>query len=345
MLITILNYLFHSYLEVAVKKLFILSVFLFIPIIALLFVQCSESTIDSNDQALPLYSPGGGVEIALNNLSFPGILADNYTITPIAATRFEVIYPDESLLTEEQKAYDWYAQKEDGNVWQADFAYTDGVDVSFIDWGDNIESFSPTQGKPFRLEVTLYKNLDVPMTGYEMALLANPSSPDEVQGTYTKTTIIEELDENGDPVLDENGVPVTTTDIVAGTYPGDVATIASDKAILAVQHYGDDVDASTLTWNGSSWNGADDLEPVVFGVELNVAGKLIYGAAKKGWKPDQTGKYRITYYLLEGSEVNISEDTYIGPAPTDQVATPVVDASKNITYVDIVVLPRSGGKK
>ena len=58
-----------------------------------------------------------------------------------------------------RKLFNWYAQKVDGNIWQADFAYTDAVDVSYIDWGDNMESFSPTQGKPFRLEVTLYKDL------------------------------------------------------------------------------------------------------------------------------------------------------------------------------------------
>ena len=242
------------------------------------------------------------------------------------------------------------------------------VDVCFIDWGDNIESFSPTQGKPFRLEVTLYKDLDVPMTGYAMALLANPSSPDEVQGTYTKTTIIEELDENGDPVLDENGVPVTTIDIVAGTYPGDVATIASDKAKLVIQPLSDKwvwsndfqewgyYDASdiwvSMAWNSSLgqwgyydasdiWVSAGTPEPVVFGVELNVAGKLIYGAAKKGWRPAQEGNYRITYYL-EDSGVNLSL-AGTGPAPTDQIAWPEVDATNNLTYVDIIVVPRSGG--
>ena len=55
----------------------------------------------------------------------------------------------------------------------------------------------------------------------------------------------------------------------------------------------------------------------------------------------KTGKYRITYYLPD-SEVNLS-NAVIGPAPTDQVASPNFDADKNLTYVDIVVVPRSGG--
>ena len=332
MLTAILNYLFHSYLEVAVKKLFILSVFLFIPIIALLFVQCSESTMDPNDQtALPLYSPGGGVEIVLNNLSFPALLADGYILTDIGYPgfnesdgSFNVPYEgDYTDLTAEEKdalvGYDWYAQKVDGNVWQADFGYTDAVDVSYIDWGDNIESFSPTQGKPFRLEVTLYKELLTSMTGYTMALLENPSSPDEVQGTNKLT------------------------------YPGALATIASDKAKLVIQpwNWNDEETAQVTptTWNVTDGVGKWDAqtpEPVVFGVELNVGGKLIYGAAKKGWKPAQTGNYRITYYLLEGSEVNLS-NAVIGPAPTDQVASPEVSDAYNLTYVDIVVVPRSGG--
>ncbi len=318
------------------KKLFILFSFLFIPIIVLLFVQCSESTIDPNDQdtALALYSGGASSAPIPNNLSFPGLLADGYTLieTEKDKFRFEIpfIYPEgydyvaEGLTYEEwitATSSTWYAQKEcrdidadgdiEANIWQAQFAYVEApVDVDTIDWGDNMESFSPTQGKPFRVEFGLYKNLVTPMTGYTMALLDNPSSPDEIQGT--------------------NSVP----------YSGYVATIASDKATLVIQHY--TVDASTLTWNGSSWVGADTPESVVFGVELNVAGKLIYGAAQKGWKPAQTGNYRITFYL-PGSEVNLSNAT-LGSAPTDQTAFPIIDQTNNITYVDIVSLPRSGGK-
>ncbi len=50
MLVAILNYLFQSYSEVAVKKLLTRSVFLFIPIIAILFVQCSEQFVEPNYQ-------------------------------------------------------------------------------------------------------------------------------------------------------------------------------------------------------------------------------------------------------------------------------------------------------
>ncbi len=55
----------------------------------------------------------------------------------------------------------WYAQKVDGNVWQADFESTGAIDVTFIDWGDNIESVNPKTLRPFRLEVTLYKDVAV----------------------------------------------------------------------------------------------------------------------------------------------------------------------------------------
>ena len=71
--------------------------------------------------------------------------------------------------------------------------------------------------------------------------------------------------------------------------------MVSNQAKLVIQHY--DADASTLVWNGTSWTGAYTPESVVFAVELNVGGKLIYGAASGGWKPQTSGKYRLTFYL------------------------------------------------
>ncbi|MCJ7554819.1 MAG: hypothetical protein MUO34_13165 [Ignavibacteriaceae bacterium] len=295
------------------KKFFALFTFLFIPLVAILFVQCNEPVIEPTDQDMVLsLNKGGGVEVVLNHLSFPALLADGYTLTPIDETLWGVAYTGPYTgLTAEEIAWlaangPWYAQKVDENVWQAQYTELTALeDVSFIDWGDNIESFSPKVGQPFRLEVTLYKELLTPMTAYTMALLANPSSPDEIQGTNTVT------------------------------YDGYLATIASDKAKLVIQKY----TTAPTVWNGSSWDGADVPVAVSFGVELNVGGKLIFGASSGGWKPKVEGNYRITYYLPGSVEVNLS-NAVIGPAPTDQVAFPVVDAGNNLTYVDIVVVPK-----
>ncbi len=100
--------------------------------------------------------------------------------------------------------------------------------------------------------------------------------------------------------------------------------MVSNQAKLVIQHY--DADPSTLVWNGTSWDGAVSTENVVFAVELNVGGKLIYGAASGGWKPQTAGKYRLTFYLPTTSEIFIGSTTRIDYVPASQVAFAEVDA-------------------
>lgn len=288
-------------------------------LIAFFTVQCSDPITEpfDNPSLLTLNKGGGGEESAGNNLSFPAFLADDYVLIPISQSSFTTSYtgPNTGLSDEELALLagsTWYAQKVEGNIWQAEFQHTGDIDVTYIDWGDNVESFSPKVGKPFRLEVTLYKDVSSdPMTGYKMALLAFPSSPDEIQGTNTET------------------------------YESNWATIASNKAKLVVQRF--ECDPSNLVWNGDYWTNALLPENVVFAVELNVGGKLIYGAAEGGWKPQISGKYRLTFFL-PNSQVNLRNAT-IGSVPTTQVAFPQVDAANNLSYVDVEVVAGGGGGK
>ena len=159
------------------------------------------------------------------------------------------------------------------------------------------------------------------MTGYTMTLLANPSDPDEIQGT------------NAD------------AEYTDGLY----ASIASGKAKLVIQKWNKESTEPT-DWLGSSWAGATiEAENLRFAVELNVAGKLIYGSAGGGWAPTKTGKYRITFYLPDDSDVLISSDTYFAdcgdkgapvikePNDVDEGGTPIINLSFNLTYVDVTV--------
>ena len=133
---------------------------------------------------------GGHTEVATNNLSFPAIAADGSTITDVVEL-FSVPYlnADGTLFTipGEVPESPWFAQKVDGNKWNADFRIagtTEAIPVLGVDWGDNIESVSPTIGRPYRLETALFVDVSLaPMKGYVMGMLANPSSPDEIQGT------------------------------------------------------------------------------------------------------------------------------------------------------------------
>ena len=74
------------------KKFSALFTLLFIPLIAILFVQCNEPVIEPSDQemVLSLNKGGPGEESIGNNLSFPALVADDFPITPISAPLFSV---------------------------------------------------------------------------------------------------------------------------------------------------------------------------------------------------------------------------------------------------------------
>jgi hypothetical protein len=268
-----------------------------------------------------------------NNLSFPAVAVDGYTIAPVAPAFVDIYdgtYPglDAAQLALVQ-GKTMYAQKDpdgDGliNKWQADYLAQAAVDVDVIDWGDNIESVDAFVRRPFRLEVVLFDNtLADTMTGYNMALLEYPSSPDEVQGTDTTT------------------------------YEGTSATVISSKPKLVIQALGD-TDPATLTWDvtTSRWvSGTSALPatPIGFAPELNVAGKYIYGASTGGWKPTVAGTYRVTFYIPTDSAVNLrlaqiavpAEEEVTAEAEEGGGATPQIDPVNNLTYVDITVQPRN----
>lgn len=229
-------------------------------------------------------------------------------------------------LTEDAIAYlqangPWYAQKTTGNAWQAEFTPSLAEDVTYIDWGDNIESVNPKVRSPFRLEVTLYKALGTPMNAYTMAVLEYPSTSNELQGTNGKQ------------------------------YASPYATVVSGKPKLVIQYLGTTV-PELMAWNGTEWTSSSTLTivPITFAPELNVGGKYVFGASEGGWKPTSAGYYRITFYIPAGSGINLAAAqignyaTGFAGATEGTAATPIVDAANNLTYVDVNVLGGGGGQ-
>lgn len=298
-------------------------------------MQCSDNSYFEDEGSLATKAGkggggGGGHEepAAGNNLSFPVFALDGITITPIMGTTFLVPYtgPYTGLTTEEiallEATGPWYAQKVEGNLWQAEFANGNApVDITFIDWGDVIEAVNPKTGRPFRVEVTLYTDIsDDVMTGYDMVMLASPSSPNEVQGTKE-----------------------------GNTYDGVWATVTSDVPNLIIQQF---TTGASLTWDPTllRWVGTGVSLPVTgftFAPELNVGGKYIYGASTGGWRPTQAGTYRLTFYLDGMSNINMRgavignyagniADTY--NLPEGRASIPVVDPILNLTYADVTVV-------
>ena len=290
--------------------------------------------------------PPSGEDAQGNNLSFPAFAVDGYTIAQIEETSFDVVYTGEypgltaEEIAERESGGPWYAQKTEGNTWQADYVVGVPVAVTYVDWGDNIEAVNPKIRRPFRLEIQLYKELaeiedGMTMTGYVMAELEYPSSSNELQGTNTST------------------------------YDGNFAAVVSDLWQLRVQYCGSELptdlywDTATSMWLSPMASCTD--VPISFAVELNVGGKLIFGGSQGGWKPTSAGFYRITFYspvetsmsLATAKIGNYGDFGVVLPAEPlaaaeseegdEGAATPVVDHELNLSYVDVQAVAGGGG--
>lgn len=287
---------------------------------------------------------GNHTETLGNNLSYPVIWADTALEVPgtMGEASLNTEWPEEVYV--DGTWYHAYPQKTEGNVWQAQnepWPSGASVDVDWIDWGDSLESIDMKVGRPVRIELTLYKDLPPPvtMTGFEMVMLANPSSPDEVQGAISL-------------------YPPPTSEAI--TYESTNATVYSEYGRLVVQQLLAE-DLGDLRWDGAEWyddNPDDGIsvgapEPLTFTGELNVAGKVIYGLSQGGWRPTAAGDYRLTFYFAAGGTVNFRNAQIVPLAPEAVIAAAEegggekakVDTDHNLTYIDIHVVAGGGGGK
>jgi hypothetical protein len=302
---------------------------------------------------------GGGEETTLtNNLSYPVIWSDGAALAlpgefgkPVLPAEKAVPYTDP--VTEE--TFDVWKQAEEGVSWQAQNEVALApADVSEVDWGDNLEAKSLSPGKPVRVETTLLKNLESPMTAFNMVSLEGEQR-EEVFAT-----------------------PGTT-------YESSQATMYSACARLTIQRLQisrEDPYLSLLKWDAASgqWTGKDLVAAPVFegGVwesagegsgytaEVNGSGKVIYGY---NWRTSglAAGDYRITFslaaecpaavlntHITEATKVLFSEEESVAPLVSGSGGSggsgsgsggsgggaagggvPQIDATDNLTYVDV----------
>jgi hypothetical protein len=320
---------------------------------------------------------GGGEETASNNLSQPVIFTEGVALTLSGSPNtfsFETPYDldGDGQITEADRINGYYlfAQKTNGNLWQADSLLiplddlnTTNLFVSSIDWGDSIEGGKPIAiGRPTRIEVSFYKNLSAPlsgdvaldptMTAYPMQLLANPSSSTEVQGASASSYPISgELPFS--PVLTQESTE---------------ASVYAETAKLALQYITGTPEANDFIWNAEYdyWVDADITDSVTieapisglsFGGEVTVSGKVVYGLSQGGWSPGKAGTYRATVFFpktgnlqLGQAEILVSTEPSAVTAitlaegdgggeepPTESGPGAQIDGINNLTYLDIFV--------
>lgn len=365
--------------------------------IALIFSNCSEDGILMNDLNSELSEKGGkkvvttgeDSETAGNNLSFPVIWSDGIAKelrgsegdVSLTGTWWGVwgddpvdpqapLYSCGPYLGDVQPcletAYKAYIQKDVLNQWQAsNWVPEEPVNVSSIDWGDNLESIDWNLKSQVRVETVLYKDLDEQVTQYAMRHCFSWGE-DEVHGLQT------DLEGN----------------IIYGD--GNIATVYTPNARLTIQKLEvDDIEGigAKLKWREKDgWTESDDFigqniindtplfnmvindasdGPGFYNAEVNVKGKVIFGYT---WNVrndnEKEGYYRITFsfdetggptlntffdqfteILLaeEEGEITTSSNDSGESGEANRGGDAKIDVNNNLTYMDILITPKTTG--
>ena len=268
-----------------------------------------------------------------NNLSLPVIWAEGKT-KELRGTFGTPVY--DGAYTDVEGVI-WYHQRDEFNTWQAEnIIPVAPVDVTFIDWGDNLEAHPWTVRSLVRVETVLYQDISAtPMWAFEMLYLEGEGI-DEMWGT--------------------NGIE----------YLSDEATVYSGVARLTIQKLSGDPD---LTWDPAQgqWTGAGvegtfynsaiwEAEGVtgpslssIYSGEINIPGKVIYGYNWNVKKMNNgPGIYRLTFSLddaASGTGCTITCNTFFTENITqillsDNVSgggVAEIDYANNLTYIDILI--------
>lgn len=277
------------------------------------------------------------VETAGNCLSLPVIWSEGATKdlrgafgTPLFAGE---TFTDVNGIT-------WYLQQDENNLWQAESMIpAEPVNVTWIDWGDNLEAHPWTVRSIVRTETVLYQDISAaPMVGFEMGHLWGAGT-DEMWGTNTVQ------------------------------YASNLATVYSGVARLTIQKLTGDAD---LAWDAaqSQWVGAGiegtyynsavweaegkdgKILSTIYSGEINIPGKVIYGY---NWNVRKVGNgagiYRLTFSLDDvdtGTGCTIPCNTFFTEGVTDVLLSDsvsgggvaVIDYANNLTYIDVEITPK-----
>jgi uncharacterized membrane protein YgcG len=323
-----------------------------------LLAACSQefapnpgSLLNTDDPSFAMKKDDGGdAGVAGNNLSLPVIWADGSL-----SLRYDMTEPaDLKGVFYELAGENWYVQDDPQNEWQAfngvgeDFEIFGPIDITYVDWGDNLEVKAWPATGIVRVETRLYKALNVPQNAYTMMHISG-LGVDEIWGTNGKV------------------------------YGAEEATIYSDEAVLVIQRITKDEPSGNepgdLRWDmqDRKWVGDDVLEtrvweeilgeegPGGYGAEVNVQGVVVYGYnwnMKQDKEKYEPGVYRITF-SLGNAHAMFTGDSYIMAAEEEEPEASIeaeddegganipgyaeIRPGLNLTYIDVMIEAKSTG--
>lgn len=288
------------------------------------------------------HGSGGHEEGLGNNLSWPVVFAEGYGLTGLFVATDAGLRPtaDEGIAVTEIPFFpstnaadyflngvDYYTQRS-ANVWQAEWIDgSGGLRGAEVTWGDNLTHHTFTTHSQIRVETTLSSLADAPLVGYNMTHLYGERST-EMQGT----------------------------DGTTNTFVPSLFTVA---ARLKIEKLDNTTFEPVFTlFDRTVADGLASEGPGTFGVEVNVAGKLIYGYnlrvqdAPIPLGVDKYGWWRLTFSLDDQAGVGgTAVDRGVslercGKAPDDEdeplTYTPALDVAAQQTVLDIWIASAKG---
>lgn len=233
-----------------------------------------------------------------------------------------------------------YLQKDQYNVWQAwsglaataDVSNTQGgVDVDWIDWGDNLESVDWYTRSQVRTEVVLFQDLPTPLLEYEMRHTSGWGI-DEVHGLATDLANTPLMGPGTRATVYSNCARLTIQKLLVPRNDSRLADLIWVEGVGWTEPLGyvDNLINSAI-FNKAVHEGGDG--PGYYAAEINVKGRIIYGYTwnvrqvndmtplEGSQSPTAAGDYRLTF-SLDKMCGTVSLKTYF-MAGTTQILVPI----------------------
>lgn len=290
---------------------------------------------------ITVHGPPTGTEETANNLSWPAIFVDGYTLAgePVGADAGLRPLPDEGIAVDTLPFW-YHLNKPDlqglyylqgvANTWRAEWLDGSSQAMTGVSayWGDNLTHHTYSTHSVIHVEVALYALAVPTLRGFNMVSLGG-TGPDEVFAADGTTSTFQPMVYTVHPRL-----LVERIDSAGGT---PLFTVV-DKLVA---------------------DGLGQDGPGYYRGELNKAGKVVYGYNLKIQDitvPEGTTKYgwyRLSFILEDNVTVagttlprRVSLDALVASTdPEEPTFVPRLSSDHRRTYLDVFISSSSGGHK